>query len=488
MVRAQYKKNQEEQYRVDADELLSPPNAFGNGDGVGVDGQDPTIIDLSQDDTQQTVTDGQEWNDNPPQGDSNTSPMTDQQNDTEVDNSGESMGATLIDNGMGGAINPMHEMQPNLLVPGVPHSDSQSVASQQSATMSKGGGVGEGHDENRVMNGVDEPFFMHSQEQPDRWKGSTDPTPIEVNGADDDEEVTETPQPESNDGRSKFRLKPKSRFKSGTASFGSSFGDSIASSVQPSSSANLSPNVISQSPSDPTTSASVSPDRTRGTPISKYQPKRYLIPSRSYESDRSGGRSPSQFQSDDNQSVGGGPDDGMDDEKTAASTQPRNSGDGDECKYAVMDLLKHQKFHLQVKWSQFPDVPRSVRMFCQGVNNEKYMENVVAMFERKCANPWIPTATTGKAPTAKKDILFKKLTGTLNKMTPDKFDRIAKQSMDIVNEFAASESEMQSILALVLKFGIKQPAFCNQYAALCNHLHLHLHRLALVSEYEWIAD
>eukprot|EP01083_Nonionella_stella_P139792 427212_1 len=162
----------------------------------------------------------------------------------------------------------------------------------------------------------------------------------------------------------------------------------------------------------------------------------------------------------------------------------------DHVRYTVMDLITEQKHNLYCNWSHpdFKAIPRSIRMIARGVNNERYMEDVVAMFMRKSANPWQPPSHTGKAPTERKDKLLKQMTGVLNKMTPEKFDKIAKLTMDLVNEFAETKEQMNIIIGLVLEFGIKQPVFGSQYAELCSHLHAHLPKLGLICDYRWVVD
>jgi len=354
------------------------------------------------------------------------------------------------------------------------------------------------------MNPVEEPFLATPHTQDSIWKSSAVPSAEDEGGDDADEVVSINASPNTNDVRN---MKTESTYKltvtdssntnppASLGGFKSRFGSSSFGYSVSKSPLSKSPDLPSSNPSTPereTAPVSSTTARYRR----KMVPPSSLHPASSYES---GGRSPSSYSdySHSREPLTNQDDDDDDDDEddindaeqeeeekqvTAESTKPLNV-DGDVIRYNVKELLKHQKDFLQIKWSLY-DIPRSVRMFCQGVNNEKYMEDVVAMFERKSDNPW----TFGVAPSSKKDKLFKKLTGVLNKMTPEKFDRISRQSMDIVNEFAATKDEMEDILGLILKFGIKQPAFCNQYAKLCHHLHEHLSKLALICEYDWIAN
>jgi len=156
-----------------------------------------------------------------------------------------------------------------------------------------------------------------------------------------------------------------------------------------------------------------------------------------------------------------------------------------ESTYSVKELIVFQKKFLDIRWREFPDIPRSVRMITHGINNEKYMEDVVAMFRRRLDRS---KRYEVRAASSKKEKLFKQLTGVLNKMTPEKFDKIALATMEIVNKFAATEPEMNDIIGLVLQFGIKQPVFGGQYAKLCSHLHAHLPKLGMISDYQWIVQ
>ena len=191
----------------------------------------------------------------------------------------------------------------------------------------------------------------------------------------------------------------------------------------------------------------------------------------------------SRFKSDDNDNFDVYDQTGGDDEKKGKEI----IGD----RYDVMQLIKLQKNHMSVNWSSslLKNIPRSVRLHLRlpsGYSNDKYMEDVVAMFMRKSSNPWLAASHTGKAPKDRKEKCIKKLTGVLNKMTPEKFTKIAKQTLDIVNEYAETKDQMEVIVGLVLKFGIKQPVFGSQYAELCNHLYDYLNRLRMVCEFEWV--
>eukprot|EP00486_Rosalina_sp_Unknown_P008148 CAMPEP_0201591524 /NCGR_PEP_ID=MMETSP0190_2-20130828/189676_1 /ASSEMBLY_ACC=CAM_ASM_000263 /TAXON_ID=37353 /ORGANISM="Rosalina sp." /LENGTH=657 /DNA_ID=CAMNT_0048049897 /DNA_START=53 /DNA_END=2026 /DNA_ORIENTATION=- len=162
----------------------------------------------------------------------------------------------------------------------------------------------------------------------------------------------------------------------------------------------------------------------------------------------------------------------------------------DTVSYGVKELLSTQAQFLEIDWryENYKDVPIDARFVSKGVNNVKYMENVVAMFMRKSANAWVPPSHTGKRATDKKVILRKKLRGILNKMTPEKFAKIAAQTMDIVKVFAENKEMMDIIIEVVLGFAIQIPVFGDQYAKLCQHLKAHLPKLGMVCEFQWILD
>ena len=87
-----------------------------------------------------------------------------------------------------------------------------------------------------------------------------------------------------------------------------------------------------------------------------------------------------------------------------------------------------------------------------------------------------------------KIILRKKLRGILNKMTPEKFAKIAAQTMDVVKVFAENKEMMDIIIEVVLGFAIQIPVFGDQYAKLCQHLKAHLPKLGMVCEFQWVLD
>ena len=73
-------------------------------------------------------------------------------------------------------------------------------------------------------------------------------------------------------------------------------------------------------------------------------------------------------------------------------------------------------------------------------------------------------------------------------MTPEKYDRIAAQTMEVVKEFAETEDAMKDIIGTMLQFAVKVPVFGNQYAQLCKHLFGHLRQLALACDYKWVLE
>eukprot|EP01083_Nonionella_stella_P066926 176660_1 len=105
-------------------------------------------------------------------------------------------------------------------------------------------------------------------------------------------------------------------------------------------------------------------------------------------------------------------------------------------------------------------------------------------------NPWLAPSRTGKAPTQRTETLMKHLTGVLNRMTTAKFQKIAKQTMDLMIQYTETKQEMGIIIEFILQLAIKQPMFATQYARLCSHLHSHLPQFATGSDHDnqWMVD
>ena len=80
----------------------------------------------------------------------------------------------------------------------------------------------------------------------------------------------------------------------------------------------------------------------------------------------------------------------------------------------------------------------------------------------KAANPWMP----GRAASAE-DRLERTVKGILNKLTPEKFERLFEQLMDAGIETAAL---LKTTITLVFEKAVAEPTFCELYAELCVRL------------------
>lgn len=56
--------------------------------------------------------------------------------------------------------------------------------------------------------------------------------------------------------------------------------------------------------------------------------------------------------------------------------------------------------------------------------------------------------------------------GILNKLTPEKFDRLLSQLLSVITNAAV----LKATIALVFESAVAQPTFCAMYADLCLHL------------------
>ncbi|GAB9471261.1 Eukaryotic translation initiation factor 4 gamma [Globisporangium polare] len=80
-------------------------------------------------------------------------------------------------------------------------------------------------------------------------------------------------------------------------------------------------------------------------------------------------------------------------------------------------------------------------------------------------NRWIPVKATAGLEAAKK-----KVYSIMNKMTREKFDRLAMQLTDIDME---SLEMLQGVITILFDKALGEPHFCDMYADLCVHLELH---------------
>eukprot|EP01084_Bolivina_argentea_P277283 473336_1 len=157
-------------------------------------------------------------------------------------------------------------------------------------------------------------------------------------------------------------------------------------------------------------------------------------------------------------------------ESTVISHVPMTNNDV-EMRYDVKSLIEFQSDFVRIDWRKHKNIPRSIRFISKGINGERYMEDVVAMFKRKASNPWLAPSHVGTQPVDHVERLQKKLRGILNKMTPEKFDTIAAQTMAVIEAFDETQDQMRVIIDTILQFVVEIPVFADQYARLCRYLY-----------------
>lgn len=80
----------------------------------------------------------------------------------------------------------------------------------------------------------------------------------------------------------------------------------------------------------------------------------------------------------------------------------------------------------------------------------------------RSANRWIPTKNVSIL-----DVMKKNVNGIMNKMTREKFDRLAGQLTSINME---SLEMLQTVIKIIFDKAVSEPNFCDMYADLCVHL------------------
>eukprot|EP00485_Elphidium_margaritaceum_P007895 CAMPEP_0202708538 /NCGR_PEP_ID=MMETSP1385-20130828/20718_1 /ASSEMBLY_ACC=CAM_ASM_000861 /TAXON_ID=933848 /ORGANISM="Elphidium margaritaceum" /LENGTH=976 /DNA_ID=CAMNT_0049367537 /DNA_START=135 /DNA_END=3065 /DNA_ORIENTATION=+ len=191
-------------------------------------------------------------------------------------------------------------------------------------------------------------------------------------------------------------------------------------------------------------------------------------------------------------------DDDDEDEKDEVGSDLGNKHNLNQIGYSVLTLLEYRPKFMHIEWfrvrneSEYEylgEIPDELRFDFYGVDPARYMQDVSAMMLRKSSNPWLAASHhAGTGPTDKKGICTKKLRGILNKMTPEKFDKISAQTMECVRQFAENEEFMKLILGCILEFAITISVFGDQYAKLCKHLYNNLQKIRMACEYDWILN
>ncbi len=66
--------------------------------------------------------------------------------------------------------------------------------------------------------------------------------------------------------------------------------------------------------------------------------------------------------------------------------------------------------------------------------------------------------------------LTKRIMGVLNRITPEKFEKLSAKMMSIISELADNQEKFTTILDSILNKASTGPVFAEQYADLCYYL------------------
>ncbi|XP_076300764.1 N-acetyltransferase 1 isoform X2 [Lasioglossum baleicum] len=83
---------------------------------------------------------------------------------------------------------------------------------------------------------------------------------------------------------------------------------------------------------------------------------------------------------------------------------------------------------------------------------------------------WIPPSTVrrdARTPESRNDLIFRKVRGILNKLTPEKF---AKLSNDLLNVELNSDLILKGVIFLIFEKALDEPKYSSMYAQLCKRL------------------
>jgi len=86
-----------------------------------------------------------------------------------------------------------------------------------------------------------------------------------------------------------------------------------------------------------------------------------------------------------------------------------------------------------------------------------------ASFERRAAVPWAPRPTFMKD---EKDSVVRDINGFLNKITPEKFQKLSQKICGVFGEIATPEIYAEAV-SLVFAKAVSEPSFSKMYAELC---------------------
>eukprot|EP01083_Nonionella_stella_P084264 233211_1 len=164
-------------------------------------------------------------------------------------------------------------------------------------------------------------------------------------------------------------------------------------------------------------------------------------------------------------------------------TTPLCMNDGEAHKYSITDLISFEPQFVHINWCQHEEIPLDIRF----IDHRTFMDDMLAVISRRCVDRFSDRHEKMCSDDTKRKTM-KKLKGILNKMTPTKFAKIAKQTMDIILVYAQTKDEMEDILRLILEFGTRQSVFSEEYAKLIEHVFGYLPRLRMICEYDWIVS
>eukprot|EP01084_Bolivina_argentea_P023416 43677_1 len=154
-----------------------------------------------------------------------------------------------------------------------------------------------------------------------------------------------------------------------------------------------------------------------------------------------------------------------------------------ETTYSITDLISFEPQFVHINWCQHEEIPLDIRF----IDDRTFMDDMLAVISRRCVDRFSDRHEKMCSDDTKRKTM-KKLKGILNKMTPTKFAKIAKQTMDIILVYAQTKDEMEDILRLILEFGTRQSVFSEEYAKLIEHVFGYLPRLRMICEYDWIVS
>uniref|UniRef100_M4BIW5 MIF4G domain-containing protein n=1 Tax=Hyaloperonospora arabidopsidis (strain Emoy2) TaxID=559515 RepID=M4BIW5_HYAAE len=120
------------------------------------------------------------------------------------------------------------------------------------------------------------------------------------------------------------------------------------------------------------------------------------------------------------------------------------------------------------QWARSQDLPKRTGRAEHGGRGERGTTPDLPLLDgpvkplTRSANRWIPTKNTSTLEVTKKNV-----NGIMNKMTREKFERLAGQLTSINME---SLEMLQAVIKIIFDKAVGEPHFCDMYADLCVHL------------------